>query len=196
MTANRELFDGVLLGLAEKHTGGVPDLLTTIAEFLARKTDFFTGAGEEAWKKMLMDIFEPVGKKSLEAHKEKMLKKAQAELKRKEEQEKKKPKLDADQSGVTELTEEEANALQKELDAKKNATETPAPQPAKKKSEAVKPESGEELSKPIEKTGDEEDDKEVGKLMPNKGNGANMEKYSWTQTLQEVERKIHFKRDS
>lgn len=67
---------------------------------------------------MLLSIFEEAGRKSTEAHKEKVAKKAEAERKRAEELAKK-AKLETDQSGVTELTEEEAAALQKELDAKK-----------------------------------------------------------------------------
>lgn len=67
---------------------------------------------------MLMSIFEEAAKKSMEEHQEKLAKRAEAERKRAEQQAKK-AQLPGDQSGVTELTEEEAEVLQKELDAKK-----------------------------------------------------------------------------
>jgi len=184
MDDTSEMFDGVLLGLAEKHPGGVPELLKTIAQFLARKTDFFTGGDEGAWRKMLLDVFDSTAKKAIEIQKEKLAKKVEAERKRQQAETAKKSKIQGpDKSGVVELTEAEAEALQKELDAKKDKPEI----------DQTKSVSEDELSKPIEVTGDADDEKDNGKLMPNKGNGANMENYSWTQTLSEVELRVPFK---
>ena len=70
---------------------------------------------------------------------------------------------------ITELTDAEAEKLQAELDAKKTAE---APD-----GEGVAPEKIEE----------DEDASEVGKLKPNIGNGCDLDKYKWTQTLQDVE---------
>lgn len=79
-------------------------------------------------------------------------------------------KQENSKAAITELTDEEAERLQREIDSKKNIppnTEVPS----------------------MDKSDDDDENEEsdVGKLKPNAGNGCDLEKYSWTQTLQDIE---------
>ncbi|XP_070492271.1 nuclear migration protein nudC [Chironomus tepperi] len=173
-----ERFDGLLFSLAEQHPSGVLDLLQTIAGFLARKTDFFTGGDDGEWEKVLINTFKKEGAQAIEAAKQKRLEKAEAEKRRQEAIRKKKEEEEAQSKSatITELTDEEADKLQKEIDGKS-------------KKEEIK-----EVSKPLAEEADEElDEEEKKKLKPNEGNGCDLENYRWTQTLQEVELRVPFK---
>uniref|UniRef100_A0A1L8DME6 Nuclear migration protein nudC n=1 Tax=Nyssomyia neivai TaxID=330878 RepID=A0A1L8DME6_9DIPT len=172
MSEEEGRFDSMLFAMAEQHPGGVPDLLATIAAFLNRKTDFFTGGGN--WEKMLLDIFREQGNKAIALAEEKKRERELAEKKRQEAIQKKKKEEEtarkSEGAAITELTDEEAEKLQKEIEKEKKGSEG-------------------EISQPIADN-EEEDEKEKGKLRPNAGNGCDLEKYSWTQTLQEVELRV------
>ena len=68
MAENQERFDGILLSMAQQHKGGVLEFLDTIFSFMARKTDFFIGAGEEKAKKTVMETFEKWNQESKQIH--------------------------------------------------------------------------------------------------------------------------------
>jgi len=173
MSEKEEKFDGVLLAMAQQHPGGVIELLDTFFSFLARKTDFYTGAPREKGQKMVMDAF--VKYESLaNAERDKLkAEREEADLRKKERQRKmeEKERKSLAEPKIKELTDEEAKTLENEISKKAK----------------LEPKENEE--KPIDPLikDDDEDEDSKGKVKPNVGNGCDLEKYKWTQTLQEVE---------
>ncbi|KAK9688143.1 Nuclear distribution C domain [Popillia japonica] len=163
-----EQFDSLLLSIAQYHPEGASQLLDTFVNFLSRKTDFFTGGNVGEWEKRVMSTFkkyEAISREAQEAE-TKARQEREAAKKAKEKVEPVKP------AEIVELTDEEAEKLQKQIDADKNA------------------EGSKAAAEPIplsEKIEDDEEESEKGKLKPNAGNGCDLGKYRWTQTLQDIE---------
>uniref|UniRef100_A0A3B4Z3S2 Nuclear migration protein nudC n=1 Tax=Stegastes partitus TaxID=144197 RepID=A0A3B4Z3S2_9TELE len=171
MGDDEEKYDGMLLVMAQQHEGGVQELVNTFFSFLRRKTDFFTGGDAGAAEKVIKDAFAHHNKLAVKAHKEKQTKqdkekKEKAERAAKLAEEERKKKND-DGPRIQELTDEEAEKLQSELD--------------KVKSYCFSSDSE-----------GEEDEKDKDKLKPNSGNGADLPTYKWTQTLSEIDLAVPF----
>uniref|UniRef100_A0A3Q3JT38 Nuclear migration protein nudC n=1 Tax=Monopterus albus TaxID=43700 RepID=A0A3Q3JT38_MONAL len=171
MGDDEEKFDGMLLVMAQQHDGGVQELVNTFFSFLRRKTDFFTGGDAGAAEKLVKDAFAHNSKLALKAHKEKHVKqekekKEKAERAAKLAEDERKKKNDGPR--IQELTDEEAEKLQSELDKVKygcfDASDSEG----------------------------EEDEKDKDKLKPNAGNGGDLPNYKWTQTLSEVDLAVPF----
>ncbi|XP_059144314.1 nuclear migration protein nudC-like [Physella acuta] len=166
-------------------------LLDAFFGFLARKTDFYSGAGKEQAQKMVREKFEQYRKVVAERMEKEKTEKELEEKRRQEriakkKAEEEKERLKAEEEPkIKELTDEEAERLEKELKNNGTNTAVDSNEPNDNKDE------NKEDSKPA--SDDEEDEKDKGKLKPNIGNGADMPNYSWTQTLQEVEIKVPFK---
>uniref|UniRef100_A0A3Q3E4L6 Nuclear migration protein nudC n=1 Tax=Labrus bergylta TaxID=56723 RepID=A0A3Q3E4L6_9LABR len=171
MGDDEEKYDGMLLVMAQQHEGGIQELVNTFFSFLRRKTDFFTGGDSDAPEKLVKDAFAHHNKLALKAHKEKQMKQ-EKEKKEKAERaaklaEGERKKKNDDGPRIQELTEEEAEKLQSELDKVIS------------------------LSFDSESEG-EEDAKDKDKLKPNAGNGADLPNYKWTQSLSEVDLVVPF----
>ncbi|KXJ83055.1 hypothetical protein RP20_CCG009763 [Aedes albopictus] len=181
MSTDEGKFDQVLFTLAEQHPGGVPDLLATIAGFLNRKTDFFTGGDKGDWEKLVLKIFRKEAEIAQEVARKKREEREAAERRRAEARRKKEEeerlKQEQQSAAITELTDAEAEKMQQEIAAEKSNESKPET--------AATPDAE-------EKKDDDEEPEDKGKLKPNQGNGCDLEKYSWTQTLQELELRVPF----
>uniref|UniRef100_A0A3Q2VAZ1 Nuclear migration protein nudC n=1 Tax=Haplochromis burtoni TaxID=8153 RepID=A0A3Q2VAZ1_HAPBU len=175
MGEDEEKYDGMLLVMAQQHEGGVQELVNTFFSFLRRKTDFFTGGDSGAAEKLVKDAFAHHSKLALKAQKEKQMKqekekREKAERAAKLAEEEKKKKND-DGPRIQELTDEEAEKLQTELDKVKCRFQN--------------------FLSSSDSEG-EEDEKDKDKLKPNSGNGADLPNYKWTQSLSEVDVAVPF----
>lgn len=182
-----ERFDGMLLAMAQQHEGGVQELVNTFFSFLRRKTDFFIGGEEGMAEKLITQTFSHHNQLAQKARREK---RARQETERREKAERaarlaKEAKAETPGPQIKELTDEEAERLQLEIDQKKDAED-----------QEVQLKNG-SLDSPgkqdAEEEEDEEDEKDKGKLKPNLGNGADLPNYRWTQTLSELDLAVPFR---
>jgi hypothetical protein len=177
--------------MAQQCDGGIHELLDIFFGFLSRKTDFYIGAGEKNAESLMLEKFREhrtaalarAAKERAEREEEEQRRKERLAAKRAAEE-----KSSAEAAGeprIKELTDEEAEQMQRDIDAKKlaangDAAEVKAKNDTDEKKEDKKKDEDEE----------EEDEKDKGKLKPNAGNGADLPDYKWTQTLSEVEIRV------
>ncbi|XP_075051893.1 nuclear migration protein nudC [Mixophyes fleayi] len=179
-----ERFDTMLLAMAQQHEGGVQELINTFFSFLRRKTDFFVGGESGAAEKLINEAFRHHNKLASTAREKKEAEQRERSAAKREQVAKQKA-MAPSEPRITELTDEEADKLQKEIEQNK----------AREQNQAMTiGGTGEkqEIQKGDEEEDEEEDEKDKGKLKPNSGNGADLPHYRWTQTLSEVDLVIPF----
>lgn len=161
--------DNVLLGLAQQVDGGVPSLLAAMFGFLRRRTDFYAQPAQA--KEMADAAF-------------------QAQLERFEKAQAQQKQLREQQMAKQREREERENASRVEELEDDGDVAIPDATAAAEKASDIAPNT-----RVVEEVEDEEsagtmDKEDIGKLLPNAGNGSSTDKYSWTQTLSDVEARV------
>mmetsp|Transcript_61518 Transcript_61518/g.133125 ORF Transcript_61518/g.133125 Transcript_61518/m.133125 type:complete len:337 (+) Transcript_61518:47-1057(+) len=173
-----ERFDGVLLNIAQQ-AGSIENILDTFFGFLNRKTDFFTGAEDEAAAEQLVlkhykKHWKAGQKRRTELQEKNRI--ADEERRRRAEEQKRKDaeeyerlqeaaRKKKEESKCEEVTDEQAA----EIAAAKKAAQDAEKAAAEPKADA------------------EDDEEEESKDPPPVGNGGKTDKYWWTQTLSALE---------
>jgi len=193
MATDQEKYDGLLMTMAQQCEGGIQEMLGYIFSFLSRKTDFYVSGGKGSAEKLVLEKFRLHGKTALKKAAQEKQEREEEEKRRKEKLAKKKEEEDkaSGEPKIRELTDEEAEKMQQEIDAKKQ-------QPSSSEEDVTKPvgEDDAAVDAPTEpsekevkksKEEEEEDEKDKDKLKPNIGNGADLPNYRWMQTLTDIE---------
>eukprot|EP01137_Pigoraptor_chileana_P006326 Opistho-2@50564 len=180
-------FDGVLLAMAQQHNGA-EDIIDTFFDFLSRKTDFFQAADPKMAEDIVMRKFREHRRK--------------AEKRRADDEGAPAPKpkaaapvaQPAPQAAVPAVT-PPAVTPPTAVAATPATLPTSGEKSAEQKSDAMEVSQGDDSGEEPKKEGgeaeeEEEDPADKGKMKPNEGNGADLDKYRWTQTLGDVELRI------
>ena len=192
-----EQFDPVLLSMASRHTQdgqGIEGLLGTFFGFLARKTDFFTGAEPGAAEAIIMKCAEKQAGMSSKVREKRAADKKKAQAKRKKQLER--------EAMLRKQAAEESDRREAARKAGANAAPAAPSNPSGDgpsfeivDDEAIKSESTKDTSAKSEDGGDggdgdgdddADDSDEEDQGPPLIGNGGTNDKYRWTQTLKEL----------